>query len=464
MADNGHSILTRDGAESRTRISQAAQAPEQHAPQARVWLETYGCQMNVADSQLVTAVLRRAGYVNAAKLEEADLILLNTCAIREHAEERVIGRLGDLARLKQMRPEVKLGLLGCMAQHNRAALVEKAPWLDLIAGPDAYRRLPEMLGARGFDPIVDVRLNRAETYADLSPEYGSGVRAYVTAMRGCDKFCAFCVVPYVRGRERSVPPEDLIREVRDLAARGVREIVLLGQTVNAYRFERTGFGDLLRMVAAVDGIERIRFTSPHPSDMSPEVLDAMASEPKVQPYLHLPLQSGSDRILAAMDRGYTSIEYLDLVARVRAAIPGIAISTDIIVGFHGEEESDFRATLELMRTVGYDSAFTFKYSVREHTRARRLGDTVSEAEKARRLNEVIALQEKSSLERYRALIGRELAILIEGPARRGVGMLAGKTPDYKTAIFPGRDGLAAGDTVIVRVASATGHTLSCTIA
>ncbi len=437
---------------------------KQHSAQARVWLETYGCQMNVADSQMVTAILRRAGYASAANPEEADVILLNTCAIREHAEERVIGRLGDLARLKQARPEVKLGLLGCMAQHNRAALVDKAPWLDLIAGPDAYRRLPEMLGTGGFDAAVDVRLNRAETYTDISPEYASGVRAYVTAMRGCDKFCAFCVVPYVRGRERSIAPADIIREVRELAARGVREVVLLGQTVNAYRFEETGFGELLRMVARVDGIERIRFTSPHPSDMSERVIDAMASEPKVQPYLHLPLQSGSDRILAAMDRGYTAAQYLGLVARMRAAIPQIALSTDIIVGFHGESESDFDATLALMRTVGYDSAFTFKYSVREHTRAHRLGDTVSEAEKSRRLSAVIALQEESSLVRYCAQIGRELPVLAEGPARRGIGMFAGKTPDYKTAIFPAREGLAAGDTVTVRVASATTHTLTCTLA
>ena len=435
-----------------------------HGAQARVWLETYGCQMNVADSQLVTAVLRQAGYTTAARPEDADVILLNTCAIREHAEDRVIGRLGDLARLKQARPEVKLGLLGCMAQHNRAALVEKAPWLDLIAGPDTYRRLPEMLGGSGFDPIVDVRLNRVETYADLSPEYGAGVRAYVTAMRGCDKFCAFCVVPYVRGRERSVPPADIIREVRDLAARGVKEIVLLGQTVNAYRFDQTGFGELLRMVAAVDGVERIRFTSPHPGDMTDRVIDAMASEPKVQPYLHLPLQSGSDRVLAAMERGYTAAQYLALVDRVRAAIPAIALSTDIIVGFHGEEESDFRATLDLMRTVGYDSAFTFKYSVRDHTRAFRLGDTVSETDKQRRLNEVMSLQETSSLARYRATIGHEFPVLVEGPARRGLAMLAGKTPQYKTTIFPAREGLAIGDTIAVRVTSANSHTLTGTLA
>lgn len=439
-------------------------AAQNHIPPRSVWLETYGCQMNIADSQLVTAVLRRAGYAAAARPEDADVILLNTCAIREHAEERVIGRLGDLARLKQARPGMRLGLLGCMAQHNRAALIEKAPWLDLIAGPDSYRRLPEMLGAERFDPAIDVRLDRGETYGDIAPEYADGVRAYVTAMRGCDKFCAFCVVPYVRGRERSVAPDDILREVRKLAASGVREIVLLGQTVNAYRHGETGFAALLRHVAAVDGIERIRFTSPHPSDMTPELIETMASEPKVQPYLHLPVQSGSDRVLAAMERGYTADEYLALVARLRAAIPELALSTDIIVGFHGEQDADFRATVELMRTVGYDSAFTFKYSVREHTRAFRLGDSVGEEEKGRRLSEIIALQESISLERNRALIGREFPVLVEGPARRGGGMLAGKTPQFKTAVFPGHPEIAPGATVRVRVESATAHSLSCVLA
>ncbi len=436
-------------------------ADQNNIPAPSVWLETYGCQMNIADSQLVTAVLRRAGYASAARPEDADVILLNTCAIREHAEERVLGRLGDLARLKQARPGMRLGLLGCMAQHNRAALIEKAPWLDLIAGPDAYRRLPEMLGAERFDPAIDVRLDRGETYGDLAPEHEAGVRAYVTAMRGCDKFCAFCVVPYVRGRERSVAPADILREVRRLAASGVREIVLLGQTVNAYRHGETGFAALLREVAGVDGIERIRFTSPHPSDMTPELIETMAAEPKVQPYLHLPVQSGSDRMLAAMERGYTADAYLKLVAKLRAAIPGLALSTDIIVGFHGEQEEDFRATVALMRTVGYDSAFTFKYSVREHTRAYRLGDSVSEDEKGRRLAEIIALQESISMERNRTLIGRDFPVLVEGPARRGGGMLAGKTPQFKTAVFPGRPEIAPGATVRVRVASATAHSLTC---
>jgi tRNA-2-methylthio-N6-dimethylallyladenosine synthase len=419
--------------------------------------------MNIADSQTVTAILRGAGYATTDRASDADIILINTCAIREHAEERVLGRLSDLARLKHVRPELKLGLLGCMAQHNRAALVEKAPWLDLVAGPDSYRRLPELLGRDSFDPAVDVRLDRAETYADISPEYQAGVRAYVTAMRGCDKFCAFCVVPYVRGRERSIAPGDILREVSELAARGIKEVVLLGQTVNAYRYAETGFGQLLAMVAGVDGIERIRFTSPHPSDMTLAVIEAMARERKVQPYLHLPVQSGSDRVLAAMGRGYSVDEYLRLVERLRTAVPDLALSTDIIVGFHGEDDHDFAATLGLMRSVAYDSAFTFKYSVREHTRAFKLGDTVSEAAKSRRLAELIALQETISLERNRGLIGRRFEVLVEGPARRGAGMLTGKTPQFKSAAFPAGPSVRAGDTVRVRVESATGHSLTCQI-
>ncbi|MDO8431664.1 MAG: tRNA (N6-isopentenyl adenosine(37)-C2)-methylthiotransferase MiaB [Candidatus Binatus sp.] len=428
----------------------------------RVYLETYGCQMNVADSQTITAILRRAGYESVDRPDAADVILLNTCAIREHAEERVLGRLTALARIKQSRPGVKLGLLGCMAQHYRAALIEKAACLDVVAGPDAYRRLPEMLGEIGnaaFDPMIDVRLDRAETYADISPEFGGGVRAYVTAMRGCDKFCAFCVVPYVRGRERSIAPADLLREIRGLAARGVKEVVLLGQTVNAYRHNDTDFGALLKMIARIDGIERIRFTSPHPSDVSDSMIDAMATEPKVQPHLHLPIQSGSDRVLAAMERGYTVAQYLNLVERVRAAIPDVALSTDIIVGFHGETESDFDATANVMCAVGYDSSFMFKYSVREHTRAFKLGDSVPEEDKQRRLTALIALQEEMSLTRYRALIGRTFPVLVEGPARRGEGRLAGKTPQFKTAIFSGNSTVHIGDTVTMRVDSATGHSL-----
>ncbi len=426
--------------------------------QPMVYLETYGCQMNIADSELISAILRRAGYGAAARPEEADVILLNTCAIREHAEERVLGRLSDLARLKHQRPALRLGLLGCMAQHNRAQLVQKAPYLDLVAGPDSYRRLPELLSQTRFDPIVDVRLDRNETYAGLGSDHGPGPRAYVTVMRGCDRFCAFCVVPYVRGRERSVAPDAVVGECAELAARGVKEVVLLGQTVNAYRYGEVGFGRLLRMVAALDGIERIRFTSPHPCDMTDSVIEAMATEPKVQPYLHLPVQSGSDRMLAAMERGYSVGQYLELVERLRRAIPQLALSTDIIVGFHGEQEDDFAATMGLMRQVGFDAAFTFKYSVREHSRAYKLGDTVSEEDKARRLSAVIELQESLSMARNRAEIGQVRKVLVEGPARRGDGMLSGKTPQFKTVVFPAQARI--GETVAVRIVSATSHSLS----
>ncbi len=419
--------------------------------------------MNVADSQTVSAVLRRAGYVNADGVDDADVVLLNTCAIREHAEEKVLHRLRELARLKNSRPEVKIGLLGCMAQHNRVAIMEKAAFLDVVAGPDSYRRLPEMIGSAGFDASIDVRLDRAETYADITPDYGGGVRAYVTAMRGCDKFCAFCVVPYVRGRERSIPPPDLMREIGELAERGVKEVVLLGQTVNAYRFGDIDFGALLRMIATIDGIERIRFTSPHPSDMSESIIEAMATEPKVQPQLHLPLQSGSDRILAAMERGYTVAQYLDLVARVRAAIPGVALSTDIIVGFHGEEESDFEATTAIMREVGYDSAFMFKYSVREHTRAFRLGDSVSDEDKGRRLTTLIALQEEC---RSRA-IARWSAASSRCWSKDRRAAAAECSPARRRSSRPqssAESRASAGDTVNVRVDSATGHSLMCSIA
>jgi tRNA-2-methylthio-N6-dimethylallyladenosine synthase len=278
-------------------------------------------------------------------------------------------------------------------------------------------------------------------------------------MRGCDKFCSFCVVPYVRGRERSVPAPDLIREISALADRGFKEIVLLGQTVNAYACDGVDFGRLLAMVARIDGIERIRFTSPHPSDMTDSVIGAMATEPKVQPYLHLPLQSGSDRVLAAMERGYDSTTYLQLVDQLRAAIPGLALSTDIIVGFQGEEEGDFRATIDLMRTVGFDSAFMFKYSLRENTRAFKLGDTVSEDEKSRRLREVIDLQEQISFDRNQAAIGSVFDVLVEGPARRGGNRLCGKTPQFKTAIFDRILGVRDAETIAVRIESATAHSL-----
>jgi tRNA-2-methylthio-N6-dimethylallyladenosine synthase len=423
-----------------------------------VYVETYGCQMNLADTELLLGHLARHGYRRTATPADADVILLNTCAIREHAEERVLGRLGELVRHKARRPDVQLGIAGCMAQHVRDRLLAKIPFVDFVVGPDGYRRLPEMLDDSREGPLIDVRLDRLETYADIAPEREGGVRGWVTIMRGCDKFCTFCVVPYVRGRERSLPAEAVLRHVRDLAAAGYREVVYLGQTVNAYRDGEVDFAELLHRTDSIDGIERIRFTSPHPSDMSERVIEAMATCAKVCPQLHLPVQSGSDRVLAGMERGYTVAEFLDLVARLRRAIPDIALTTDVIVGFPSEEEADFLATCSLMREVGFDGAFMFKYSARSGTKAFKWPETVSEDEKGRRLQAVIALQEEQSASINRRLIGSTTEVLIEGPARRREGWHAGKSPQFKTVVFPA-DGTRVGDIVPVRVTAATAHTL-----
>jgi len=423
-----------------------------------VYIETYGCQMNLADTELILGSLARHGYARVDRADAADVILLNTCAIREHAEARVLGRLGELKGFKARRPGVRIGVTGCMAQHLRQTLATRAPHVDVLVGPDGYRRLPELLAADDQRLHTALRLDPDETYADLPVAREAGVRAWVTVMRGCDRFCTFCIVPYVRGRERSLPGPVLVAQVRTLAAAGVREVVFLGQTVNAYRDGDWDFAALLRATAAIPGIARIRFTSPHPAEMSDGVIDAMADCTAVAPYLHLPVQSGADRVLARMARDYTVARYEELVERLRARIPGIALSTDVIVGFPDETDEDFEATVALMRRVRYDSAFLFKYSARRGTRAFQWGDTVPELEKARRLEHVIALQEEISSERNRALVGAEVEVLVEGPARRPDGWLAGKTPQFKTVVLPGPG--TAGDLVRVRVESATSHTLT----
>ncbi len=424
-----------------------------------IYIETYGCQMNLADTELIFGHLGQNGYQRTEDPAGADVILLNTCAVREHAEERVIGRLGDLVRFKSRRPDVQVGIAGCMAQHIRDRLMGRLPFVDFVVGPDSYRRLPELLGNAAGDPFVDVRLDKSETYADLAPQREAGVRGWITIMRGCDKFCTFCIVPFVRGRERSLPAEAILAQVRELADGGYKEVVFLGQTVNAYRHEDTDFAQLLRQANAIDGIERIRFTSPHPCDMTPAVIDAIGECAKVCPQLHLPVQSGSNAVLERMERGYTVEEYLAIVERLRAAKPGISLSTDLIVGFPGETESDYEATLSLMRHVAYDSAFMFKYSSREGTKAAKWPETVSEEEKARRLQAVIALQERQSAEINRRLIGTMVEVLVEGPARRRKGWLVGKTPHFKTVVLPAYDPSQCGDLVHVRVGETTAHTL-----
>ena len=438
-----------------------------------VFLETYGCQMNVADSEVMAGVLERAGFRLVDRPEQADAILLNTCAIREHAEQRVLGRLGEFARLKRRRPELVVGVAGCMAQHLRGKLLDTSRVLDLVVGPDGYRDLPDLLRRAAQLPVARVRLDRDETYGDLEPRRASGVRAWVTVQRGCDKFCTYCVVPYTRGRERSLPLPELIGQVRRAVEQGFREVVFLGQTVNSYHDGRHDFADLLRAADAVEGLLRIRYTSPHPADMSERVIEAMATCSRVCPHVHLPLQSGSDRVLKAMNRTYDMAAFRDVVRRLRAAIPGVSLSTDIIVGFPGEEPDDFQATVDRMEEIRFDSAFLFKYSARPDTRAFRWPETVSEEEKGRRLTRLIELQHAWSGEIHDRLLGATLEVLVEGPARRGgddaasaveaeagrgTGQLYGKTPQFKTVVFPD-DGTAAGTLVNVRIIGSTPVTL-----
>ncbi len=424
----------------------------------RVFLETYGCQMNVADSELMAGVLERAGLELVERAEDADAVILNTCAIREHAEQRVLGRLGEFARLKQANPALIVGVAGCMAQHLRKKLLDKKRVLDLVVGPDGYRALPELLRRAAGEPIAEVRLDRDETYGDLEPKREAGVRAWVTVQRGCDKFCTYCVVPYTRGRERSLPLDDLVRQMRHAAQAGHREIVLLGQTVNSWRHGEHDFADLLRAAAAVDGIERVRFTSPHPSDMTDRVIEAMATNAKVMPHVHLPLQSGADRILEAMNRTYTLEQFLGVVTRLRAAIPGVALSTDVIVGFPGETEEEYEQTLDVYRGVRFDSGFLFKYSARPDTRAFRWGETVSEEEKGRRLTKLIDLQLSISGEVNDAMLGRTLEVMVEGRSKRGETQLHGKSRDFKTVVFAD-DGSAPGTLRRVRIVASTPATL-----
>jgi len=426
----------------------------------RVYIETYGCQMNLNDSEVMAGILTRSGYRIVNSPDEADVILINTCAVREHAERRVFGRLSNLRAYKQRNPGLILGVCGCMAQHLGDRIIEKAPFVDLILGPDAYRSLPQALESiRRDEPYLNLRLDPSELYEGLEPVREKGVRAWVTIMRGCNKFCTFCIVPFVRGRERSRPVENILDEVKSLADEGYKEIVLLGQNVNSYDDGKHNFADLLERVAEVDGILRIRFTAPYPSDMTDDVIEVMASHDNICKHVHLPLQAGSDRILRLMRRGYTSEEFLELVDKLRDRMPEIGLSTDIIVGFPTETEEDFQATYEMMERIRFDFAFTFKYSPREGSIAsKRFRDDVPEEVKSRRLTEIIDLQERISLEKNTALIGREVEVLVEGRSKKREGDLFGKTDDFRTTVFPD-DGSPPGEMVRVIVKRVTSHTL-----
>ena len=444
----------------KTMLEQPADAPA--ARDRALYVETYGCQMNKADSELITGLLAREGYRVTDRVDRADVILVNTCAIRENAEQRVLGRMSELNRFKSANPGLILGLCGCMSQHLGDRIIEKAPYIDLVAGPDSYRRLPAMLRALDTEdePALNLTWDRAEHYLDIDPVREAGVNGWVTIMRGCDKMCTFCIVPFVRGRERSTPHGEVIRQIERLAAEGYREVTLLGQTVNKYRDGEVEFADLLSRASEIDGIERIRFTSPHPAHFPDRLIEVMAASPKICPHTHLPLQSGAPTTLSRMRRDYTPETFLDVVRRLREHIPWITLTTDVIVGFCGETEDEFEATREMMRTVQFDSAFMFKYSPRPGTAShRRLADDVPEEVKARRLTDIIEMQKSISDTRNRAYRGQVVHVLVEGRSRRDAHKLFGKTNTFKTVVFPMREGIVSNAIVPVRVNGSTPFTL-----
>ena len=390
-----------------------------------VYIETYGCQMNVADTELMLGALGQDGYVQVDAPEGADLMLVNTCAVRDNAEQRVIGRLGELQQHKR-RGSV-LGVVGCMAQRLGPKLLAEVPRVDLVAGPDAYRNLAALVAqAAQGSRVSDTEFRSWEHYEDVPPVRETGATAFVTVQRGCDYKCTFCIVPYTRGPERSRTLDEVVREVRQLAGQGTSEVTLLGQTVNSYHDGTHDFADLLRAVGAVDGIRRVRFTSPYPTDFTDRVIEAMATTPAVCEHVHLPVQSGSNAVLKRMLRRYTREEYLEVVARLRRAMPAITFSTDIIVGFPGETEAQFQETLSLVEAAGFDDAYTFRYSVRDGTPAVRLKDHVPEDESAERLERLIELVRRQAKVRNMARVGTRHEVLVERPARRG-GLLLGRT-------------------------------------
>ena len=424
----------------------------------KVYLETYGCQMNVADSDLMLGLLDRGGYARTDDPAAADLILINTCAVREKAEERVFARASMLGHGKA-RPDVVLGITGCMAEHLKDEIRRRAPHVDLVIGPDGYRRLLDSVEqARAGSAVTDTRLDREETYTGLDPIAADGVIGHVTIQRGCDKFCTFCVVPYTRGRERGAAPREILRQVRALVEAGVKEVQLLGQTVNSYRYEDATFADVLRAVAEIDGIERVRFTSPYPLDFADDVVAAIAETPKVCKHVHLPLQSGSDPVLARMRRGYDFATFRALHDKLRA-VPGMAITTDLLIGFCDETEEEFRATLRAQEALRFDGAFTFAYSEREGTyAARKMPDTVPAEVKQRRLAEVIAVQQRITGEIMAAQVGKRERLLVEQVSKRSAEELMARTDAFRTVIIPAAPGLAPGalvDATILRATTAT---------
>lgn len=440
------------------------------APERRLYIETYGCQMNVADSEVVAAVMQTVGYVPAESAEQADAVLLNTCSIRDNAEQKILSRLAYYRSLRRHGRRLIIGVIGCMAERVRDVLINEHG-VDIVAGPDAYLDLPNLFAAAETgEKAINVELSLTETYRDVMPVRigGNKVSGFVSIMRGCNNFCSYCIVPYTRGRERSRPVASILCEVADLERKGFREVTLLGQNVNSYRAENpdgsvTGFAELLRLVAHAASGMRVRFTTSHPKDMSDEIIAAIASEPNICHHIHLPVQSGSDKVLKAMNRKYTSEWYLERINAIRRMIPDCGITTDLFTGFHDETEEDFQMTLDLMKKVGFDASFMFKYSERPGTLASKaMPDNVPEDVKIERLNRMIALQNELSAESNRRDEGKVFEVLVEGVSKRSSDSFVGRTSQNKTAVFP-RGDFRVGDLVKVRVESVTSATLICSL-
>ncbi|MBK9389404.1 MAG: tRNA (N6-isopentenyl adenosine(37)-C2)-methylthiotransferase MiaB [Bacteroidetes bacterium] len=432
----------------------------------KLYIETYGCQMNVADSEVVASILKDSGFTTTEDIKEAGLILINTCSIRDNAEQRIWGRLREMGHLKKRNKELRIGIIGCMAERLKEKLLETEKLVDLVVGPDAYRELPALVAeAEEGHKAVNVLLSREETYADISPVRmdKNGVSSFVSIMRGCNNMCAYCVVPYVRGAERSRDPESILREVNELFANGYREVTLLGQNVDSYSWkqegEETGFPQLLKRVAAVSPLLRVRFSTSHPKDISDELLHTITRHENICRHIHLPAQSGSSRILKLMNREYTREWYMDRVSAIKRIIPGCSISTDMIAGFCTETDEDHKESLSLMEWVVYDFAYMFKYSERPGTKAaRKLKDDVSEELKSERLTEMIALQNKLSAKSKKQDVGKVFEVLIEGSSKRSPENLSGRTSQNKVVVFPGK-GHKKGDYVKVKIERCTSATL-----
>lgn len=425
-----------------------------------VYIETYGCQMNVADTEIVLGILKKQGYKVTDKPENADVVLLNTCSVRDNAEQRIYGRIGNLKTLKYSKPGLVLGILGCMAERLKKDLIENKKVVDLVVGPDEYRRLPEYIDtAFNGDKGIGVKLSRTETYDDIEPYREDGLSAWISVMRGCDKFCTFCVVPFTRGRERSRSLTSVITELEDLSKRGFKDVSLLGQNVNSYLDDKNDFADLLAAAAKVDPAMRIRFTTSHPQDISDKLLNTIAEYPNLCSYIHLPVQSGSNRILELMNRTYTVEHYLNIIEKAKKIIPGVSFSTDIISGFPTETWEDHLATIEVIKKVRYDGAYMFKYSPREGTKAYRMNDDVPEDVKSKRLQEIIDIQQQISYEKNQELIGKEEIILIEGFSKKSDEFFSGRTDTNKVVIVPIDEKIKVGQYIKVCINKATSGTL-----